>query len=178
MLHVIRRTYWIIRGRAHVKSHVNKCITCRRHRGAVAQQKMGDLPSQRVNRHRQFSISGVDYCGPFTLRVGAKRTRTTTKAHVVIFVCLATKAVHIELASDLSTAAFLNAFARFVNRRGVCNELHSDNGTRMYDKIFLIVIRAPHGSSFHQLHRTGAVFGNQLFASKNDIFLVWWEIRR
>lgn len=132
MLHSIRRSYWIMGGRALVKSHVNKCIVCRLHRGAVAKQKMGDLPSQRVNRHRPFSISGIDYCGPFPLRVGEKRPRKTTKAYVAIFICLATNAVHIELATDLSTDAFLNAFARFTGRRGPCEQLHSDNGTNFH----------------------------------------------
>lgn len=132
MLQIIRRTYWIIGGRAAVKSHIKKCTTCRLQRGAVAKQRMGDLPACRVNRHRPFSISGVDYCGPFTLRLGAKRSRTTTKTYVCIFVCLSTKAVHIELATDLSTNAFINAFVRFISRRGPCEQLHSDNGTNFH----------------------------------------------
>lgn len=133
MLYIIRQTHWIIGGRALMKSYVHHgCETCRLHRGEVAKQKMGDLPKQRVTRHRPFSISGVDYAGPFTLRMGAKRSKTTAKTYIVIFVCLATKAVHIELATDLSTNAFLNAFARFTGRRGPCEEIHSDNGTNFH----------------------------------------------
>ncbi|XP_055904629.1 uncharacterized protein LOC129940343 [Eupeodes corollae] len=129
MLQIIRQTHWIIGGRALVKSYIHKCVTCRLQRGKVARQRTGDLPKYRITRHRPFFITGVDYCGPFLLRLGAKRSRTITKTYVVIFVCLATKAVHIELATDLSTEAFLNAFARFTSRRGPCEQLHSDNGT-------------------------------------------------
>lgn len=46
-----------------------------------------------------------------------------------MFVCLATKAYHLELAPDLTTESFLNAFKRFVSRRGLCSSLFSDNAT-------------------------------------------------
>lgn len=53
----------------------------------------------------------------------------TKKAYVCLFICLATKAVHIELASDLSTDTFLNCLKRFLSRRGSCKVIWSDNGT-------------------------------------------------
>lgn len=112
-----------------MKSFINKCVTCCLHRGKRAGQRMGDLPVHRVTRHRPFLISGVDYCGPFHLRVGGKRSRTTTKTYIAIFVCLATKAVHMELAIDLTENAFIDAFSRFTGRRGPCEKLYSDNGT-------------------------------------------------
>ena len=43
--------------------------------------------------------------------------------------CLVTKAVHLEICSDLSTENFLAAFARFANRRGWPSLVLSDNGT-------------------------------------------------
>lgn len=46
-----------------------------------------------------------------------------------LFICFTTKAVHIELFSDLSTQAFLNSLKRFVSRRGLCKRIYSDNGT-------------------------------------------------
>ena len=52
-----------------------------------------------------------------------------TKGYICIFVCFATKAIHIKLASDLSTECFLNALRRFCSRRGICSEIYSDNAT-------------------------------------------------
>ncbi len=40
-----------------------------------------------------------------------------------------TKAVHIELASDFTSEAFLATLTRFVARRGVPKTILSDNGT-------------------------------------------------
>ncbi|XP_051162145.1 uncharacterized protein LOC127282105 [Leptopilina boulardi] len=89
---------------------------------------MANLPTARVTPERPFYTSGVDYAGPFYL-VEKSRSRSQTKAYICIFVCFVTKAVHIELAQNLSTDAFFNCLRRFVSRRGLCKYLYSDNGT-------------------------------------------------
>lgn len=71
----------------------------------------------------------MDYSGAIMVRTMKGRGHRATKAYVVIFVCLATKAVHIELAGDLTTAAFIAAYERFISRRGLCSDLYSDNAT-------------------------------------------------
>lgn len=92
-------------------------------------QQMASLPRQRVNVARPFLSSGVDYCGPVILPIGTKRSRTTTKTYLAIFICMVAKAVHIEVVEDVSAQAFLDAFTRFISRRGPCPDLYSDNGT-------------------------------------------------
>ena len=42
---------------------------------------------------------------------------------------MTTRAVHLELAFGLDTDSFLNAFYRMTSRRGVPNQVTSDNGT-------------------------------------------------
>jgi hypothetical protein len=59
----------------------------------------------------------------------AGRGHKSYKAYIALFVCMATKAVHLEVVSDLTTTAFLLAYRRFVSRRGLCAEVYSDNGT-------------------------------------------------
>ncbi|XP_017486035.1 PREDICTED: uncharacterized protein LOC108374567 [Rhagoletis zephyria] len=129
MLHTLRRKFWILHARQAVKSFVHKCVVCRRHRGLMFKQQMAPLPGERVKPARPFVSSGVDYCGPFTLRIGTKRSRTLVKTYLAIFICMVTKAVHIKVVDDLSAQAFLDAFTRFVSRRGPCRDLYSDNGT-------------------------------------------------
>lgn len=77
---------------------------------------MDDLPSARVTPSRPFSQVGVDYCGPIFIREGKRRNVKKSKAWISIFVCFATKAVHIKLGSDLITEGFLGALKRFISR--------------------------------------------------------------
>ncbi|XP_044759246.1 uncharacterized protein LOC123316981 [Coccinella septempunctata] len=128
-LATIRQRYWIIGGRAPVKSHILKCVLCARHRGIRAQQLMGQLPASRVQPSRPFLHTGVDYAGPLTLKTWKGRGSKTHKGWVCVFVCFASSAVHLEVVSDYSTDSFLAAFRRFTARRGICHTLYSDCGT-------------------------------------------------
>ncbi|XP_008486361.1 uncharacterized protein LOC103523064 [Diaphorina citri] len=90
---------------------------------------MSNLPSHRVQESTAFYNTGVDYAGPFQVTWSRRRGVRSQKAYLCLFVCLATKALHLELASDLSTATFLSALKRFVARRGTVKNIYSDQGT-------------------------------------------------
>lgn len=68
---------------------------------------MADLPAAWVNPGRPFSKVGVDYAGPFQVLRSKGRGVSYSKGYVAVFVCLATKAIHLELVGDLSTESFL-----------------------------------------------------------------------
>lgn len=89
---------------------------------------MGNLPPHRVQPARPFLNSGVDYCGPFWVHFKTRGKRPQ-KAYLAIFCCFATKAVHLELVTDLTTEAFIGALKRFIGRRGHCKTLYCDNAT-------------------------------------------------
>jgi len=99
-------------------------------------QPMGLLPTTRTTPNPPFHITGVDFAGPFVTRRGHTRKPTMVKAYVCLFICFTTKAIHIELCLDLSTEEFLAAFRRFCARRGVPQEVHSDNGTNFVGNHF------------------------------------------
>jgi len=126
---VLGRRYWIVHANSLIRSVVHACVKCARFRGATAQQQMGQLPVDRVRAARPFWSAGVDYAGPIQLRASKGRGIKSFKGYVCLFVCMATKAVHLEAVSDLTTASFIAAFHRFVARRGHCARLASDNGT-------------------------------------------------
>jgi len=78
---------------------------------------MGQLPPLGVTQARPFLNSGVDYCGPFKIHYKIRGKKPHT-AYIAIFCCISTKAVHLELVSDLTTEAFWAALRRFIGRRG------------------------------------------------------------
>ncbi|XP_025267294.1 uncharacterized protein LOC112638912 [Camponotus floridanus] len=128
-LGLLRLRYWIPRGRSIVKGTIHRCVTCVRWKAAVPQPMMSSLPTARVAPARPFLRTGVDYAGPILIRTGKGRGHKSHKGFIVVFICFATKAVHLETASDYSTDAFLAAFRRFTSRRGLCKEVYSDCGT-------------------------------------------------
>nr|XP_031829449.1 uncharacterized protein LOC116425623 [Nomia melanderi] len=128
-LYNIRQHYWPIDGKNRVRKTVRRCVKCFRVNPPPIDYLMGNLPTARVTENRPFYNSGIDYCGPFTIEERRYRNRARVKIYVAVFVCFATKAVHLEVVSDLTTEAFMAALKRFIARRGLCRNLYSDNGT-------------------------------------------------
>ena len=125
----LREKFWIPRIRNMVKTVLHKCLTCYKLKAQATQQLMGELPTARVQPSRPFLTTGVDYAGPVSLRLGTPRSKTIIKGYIAIFVCFATKAIHIEVVTSLTTESFLAALRRFIARRGRPRHIHSDNGT-------------------------------------------------
>jgi hypothetical protein len=124
-LSLIRERYWIVNGRSTVKKIIGKCYSCRKRQSPVSQQKMADLPRDRVTPSKPpFTYTGVDCFGPFEM----KRGRSTVKRYGVLFTCLTVRAIHIEVASSLDTESFINALRRFIARRGQPEKIRLDNG--------------------------------------------------
>lgn len=129
MLNFLRSKYWILRARDQVKRCYRKCITCMRYSKAARVQLMGQLPDARLKPCKPFKATGVDYAGPVNIRFSPGRGAKSYKGYISLFVCMVTRAVHIEAVTDLSTKGFIAAFRRFTSRRGHCQDLYSDNGT-------------------------------------------------
>ncbi|GBM76504.1 hypothetical protein AVEN_102761-1 [Araneus ventricosus] len=91
---------------------------------------MGDLPEDRVNPNFVFNSVGTDFAGPFYIKTKLRKRDPPTKIYVCIIICLSTKAIHLELVSDLSSEALIAALKRFMARRGKCRKILSDNATK------------------------------------------------
>ncbi|XP_035213254.1 uncharacterized protein LOC118187155 [Stegodyphus dumicola] len=129
LISTLRMQFWILAVRSVVRKIIHRCIPCIRNRGKTVTQIMGDLPSPRVQPSRPFAVTGVDYAGPYSIKSQVGRRTKTFKCYVSIFVCFSTKAVHLELVSDLSTSTFLAALKRFIARRGKPSKISSDCAT-------------------------------------------------
>lgn len=90
---------------------------------------MGELPSYRLEEAVPFTFTGVDYAGYFDIKSSQRKNAPFVKGYVAVFVCLTTRAIHLEVVSDLSTTQFMKAFKRFIGRRGLPKQMFSDNAT-------------------------------------------------
>lgn len=117
----LRERFWILRGRQVTKKIVNQCFVCRRFKAKPGRQITAPLPRDRVTEASPFETMGVDFAGPLLVKPNNQ------KSYIALFTCAVTRAVHLELVSDLTTESFLLAFRRFVARRGICRVIYSDN---------------------------------------------------
>lgn len=125
----LRHKYWAIGGRSLARKTTHDCITCCRFSGHSPQPIMGNLPEERLHAEFVFTNTAVDYAGLVLIASKGGRGCSLLKSYICVFVCLAVRAVHIELVTNLSTQAFIAALNRFVARRGKPANIFSDNGT-------------------------------------------------
>lgn len=122
----LRRSFWIIRGREAVRRHQHACAECRRWRAKPSIPKMADLPAARLRLFKPaFYSTGVDCFGPMLVKVA----RRQEKRWGIIFKCLTTRAVHLDILTSINVDAYLMALRRFIARRGTPAEVWSDQGT-------------------------------------------------
>ncbi|GFW72380.1 integrase catalytic domain-containing protein [Trichonephila clavipes] len=133
LVHQIRMQFWPINGKGIARKTVHDCIACFRQKPTGVDRLMGNLPSERVTPSAPFLNSGVDFCGPFQIKFKNQRKGIFSKVYVAIFVCLTTKAIHLEAVTDLTTEAFIAALKRLCARRGRISTLMSDNATYFKD---------------------------------------------
>ncbi|XP_033118408.1 uncharacterized protein K02A2.6-like, partial [Anneissia japonica] len=126
----VRSHYWVIRLRQLVKRVKHDCIPCRRFEKEAAGQQMATVPIHRLKPSPPWAYIGIDLFGPFVVR-GEVQKRTRGKAYGVIINCLVTRAIHLDIASDYSTEAFLQVFRRFVSVRGYPKKVYTDCGTQL-----------------------------------------------
>lgn len=128
-LYNIRLKYWPINGRGEVKKCIHSCVKCTRYSGRVCGQQMADLPAPRVTLSRPFTHVGIDFSGAIAVRNNMTRNCKYSKGYICLFVCLSTRAIHLELVMDMSSQSFICALKRFIARRGIPTCLYTDNAT-------------------------------------------------
>ncbi|GBO28884.1 hypothetical protein AVEN_13783-1 [Araneus ventricosus] len=131
LLFQVRQKYWPIRGRNVCRKIVHNCVVCFKVKPKEYSQKMGNLPKERITPDKVFSSTGKDLCGPFLIKNKYQRKGPEIKVYVCIFICLVTKAIHLEIISDLTSQSLIATLKRFISRRGKCHKIFSDNGSNM-----------------------------------------------
>ncbi|KAI4874288.1 hypothetical protein NFI96_026210, partial [Prochilodus magdalenae] len=65
--------FWIVGAKNCIKRILHSCVTCLKLRGRAVEQKMADLPADRLSMEPPFTYVGLDVFGPWT--VITRRTR-------------------------------------------------------------------------------------------------------
>ena len=93
---------------------------------------MSELPKERLDAYKKpFYNTGIDFFDPIIVKMSKKTRANQAKAkrYGVIFTCMKTRAIHLEIARDLTTDSFILALRRFIACRGNVKCIQSNNGT-------------------------------------------------
>ena len=121
-----RNRFWIANGNASVRRYLRECSRCAIEKAQPIRQLMSDLPPARTTaQEKPFSHCGMDYFGPIIFVEG----RCQRKAWGLLFTCMSSRAIHVELVTSLSLSDFVLAFTRFSDLRGPIKTAYSDNGS-------------------------------------------------
>ena len=111
-----RKKFWIVNGHASVKHYLNQCGQCAVEKAKPVRQLMANLPADRISvSHKPFAVCGLDYFAHINYVEG----RSTKKAWGLLFTCMASQAVHVEIVTSLTLKDFLLAFNRFNDVQGM-----------------------------------------------------------
>ena len=122
----LRQTFWITSARRFIRSVLRTCVTCKRVCGKpYSTPDPPPLPKSRTQLAPPFTVTGVDFTGALYVRTKSGEE----KAYICLFTCANTRAIHLEVVSDLSEESFLQAFRRFVSRRSLPETMISDNAS-------------------------------------------------
>lgn len=113
----LRDHFFIIHARSQVKTFKQNCLVCYRYQMRPLNQQMGRLPLFRTEQARPFAFVGCDFTGHFYFKASNLRNALSVKGYIALFICLTTKAIHLEKVEGLTTAEFLMAFDNFTARR-------------------------------------------------------------
>ena len=119
--------FWVTRCNSLVRSIISKCVRCKQLRGKLQQQKMADLPKDRMSEEPPFTYCGIDLFGSFVVKDGRKEV----KKYGALYTCLSSRAIHVEVVHSMSTYSFIMSLKRFTGRRGNVRMIRSDNGSNL-----------------------------------------------
>ena len=122
---MVRSLFWIPHLKSLSKSLIRNCYGCKKFRSLPYHSpKPGPLPKDRTEKCFPFEVIGTDYAGPIYYKT---KKKSELKAYILLFSCSVTRAVHIELVTNLTTIEFIKSFKRLISRRGKPKIVYSDN---------------------------------------------------
>ncbi|GFY00006.1 integrase catalytic domain-containing protein [Trichonephila clavipes] len=129
LLNAVRLRFWALGGRNLARKTVHTCVVCFKCKPIPSSQIMGNLPYERVNMAPPFSITGLDLGVSYFVTYKHQRKGVLNKIYGCVCICFVTRAMHLEILSDLTSNAIIATLKRFMSRRGKCSKIFRDNAT-------------------------------------------------
>ena len=169
-LTAIRQTFWIPKARQRIKSLLRTCTTCKRHSGKpYPVPDPPPLPKMRMHDVVPFTVTGVDFTGALYVQMNGAES----KVYICLFTCATTRAIHLEIVTDLSTETFLLALRRFASRKSLPQIIVSDNGSTYLSAAEELKELLSSRNLIESLNRQGVIW--KLIPKRAPWYGGWWE---
>ena len=100
----VRGKFWLPHGRSQVRKILRSCSICIRMKAkCFTAPPVPAWPAFRVIENRPFSCIGLDYIGPLLIKTA---NDTEQKVWICLFTCASIRAIHLEVATNQSSAVF------------------------------------------------------------------------
>ena len=117
--------FWVTSSRTAIKNVLAECVTCKKYNAFAYQYpRFTNYSKDQVNLYRPFQHVGVDFTSHWFVKT---KNNTTTKYYILIYTCLNTRAIYLDLIPDMSAVSFVQSLKRFICRFGVVDTIYSDN---------------------------------------------------
>lgn len=80
---MLREIFWILSADRAIRRVLCRCLLCFRLKPKISNQLMGNLPVERVTVSRAFAHTGLNYAGPFRIKISRN---VWGKAYLCLFV--------------------------------------------------------------------------------------------
>ena len=130
----LAKKFVVQHGATTIKKILKDCVMCDMMRKQPTSQIMGQLPDLKLENFKIFSMTALDYGGPFDVKVA----RSIWKAYILIAVCQQSKAINLETCVSLDTDHLLYALTAMASSVGTPEEVTSDNGSQFLKAAKLI----------------------------------------
>lgn len=160
---ILRQQYWVIDSQSTIKKELKKCLVCSKYAPKPMDQLMANLPEYRVNKpFKVFMNTAIDFAGPFWTKVSTLRSSKSEKSYVCVFVCMASRAMHLELVGNLTAESCVAALRRFIAKRGKVANFFSDNGTNFVKANKILQELSEAEKSQYQAALDGELLSNEI----------------
>ena len=125
----LRERYWIIQSRQMIRSILRNCVKCRRITSRAMHPIMGNVPKGRTQLTQvepAWTHVGVDLTGAIQLKKVGRRTVTPEQAYIVLYTCMTTRSIYLDLMLTNKTEDFLLSFKRLCGDVGSPKYIYSD----------------------------------------------------
>ena len=87
-------------------------------------RKPGPFPLEGTELSMPFQVAGTYYPSPIYYRTKSKKE---SKAYITLFNCSVCRAVHLELAENLTSKEFMKCFKRSIAKRSKSKIIYSES---------------------------------------------------